>query len=144
MKIGLVEVVFFLVFDSGNQNVSIGKVSESGYVAAAAKINDGFTQVNPAFYRAKSFRHDGNFFECITNDSNGSLGDIFVLCGQEVMKPLQVCDGLNRILYGWHTGGGSSFSDPHESSQAMTSSWVACKPVSSKCLIAASQLSCHA
>jgi hypothetical protein len=96
-------------------------VSESGYVAAAAKINDGFTQVNPAFHRAESFRHDGNFCERITNDSNRSLSDIFVLCGQKVMKPLQVCDGLCRVLYGWHTGGANSLSFPHESNQAMTS-----------------------
>ena len=140
----LCEVVFFLVLDSGNHNVTIGQVSEPGNVAAAAEINDGFAHVYLALYRAKSFWHDSNFLECITNDSNGSLCDIFVLCGQKVMKPLQVCDGLCRVLYGWHTGGGSSLSDPHESNQAMTSSWVACKPVSSKCLIAASQLSCHA
>ena len=90
LKNGLVEVVFFLVFDSGNQDVAFGQVSESGYVSAAAKINDGFAQVNPAFYRAESFRHDSNFCERIANDSNGSLCDIFVLCGQKVMKPLQV------------------------------------------------------
>lgn len=137
---GLFKAVFFLVLYSGNHNVAAGKVSESGYVAAAAEINDGFAHVHPALYRTKSFRHDGNFFERISNDSHRSLCDIFVLCGQEVMKPLQVCDGLYRILYRWHTGGGNSLSVPHDSSQAMTSSWLACKPVSSKCLIDASQL----
>lgn len=50
----------------------------------------------------------------------------------------------NRLLYGWHRGVGNSLSVPHESTHAMTSSGVACKPVSSKCLMAASQLSCHA
>lgn len=41
-------------------------------------------------------------------------------------------------------GVGDSLSAPHESIQAMTSSWVACSPVSSKCFRATSQLSCHA
>ena len=90
LKNGLVEVVFFLVFDSGNQDVAFGQVSESGYVSAAAKINDGFAQVNPSLFGAESFWCNCNFFERITNDSNGSLCDIFVLCGQKVMKPLQV------------------------------------------------------
>ena len=35
---GLVEVVFFLVLGSSNQDVAFGQVSESGYVAAAANF----------------------------------------------------------------------------------------------------------
>ena len=38
---GLFKVVFFLVLYSGNHNIAAGKVSESGYVAAAAEINHG-------------------------------------------------------------------------------------------------------
>jgi recombinational DNA repair protein RecR len=65
-------------------------VSETGYIAAAAKIYDGFTQVNPSLYGAESFRHDCNLCERITNDDDCSLCYHFVLYGQKVMKPLQV------------------------------------------------------
>ena len=81
LKIGLVEVIFFLVLDSGNQDVAVGQVSESGYVAAAAEIYDGFALVHLALHGAESFWHECNFVKRITHNQDGSLGNIFVLCG---------------------------------------------------------------
>lgn len=43
---GLLEVIFFLMFDSRNRDVAIWKMAKSGNVATAAKINNDFALVN--------------------------------------------------------------------------------------------------
>jgi len=90
----LLESVLFLVFDSGNRDVPVGEVTESCDVAAIPKMNDGFAVVHLPLYGAESFRHDGNLLKRITNNRNSPLRNIFVLRGEEVIKPLEVCNGL--------------------------------------------------
>lgn len=82
------------MLDSGNRDVAIGQVAKPRNVAAATKINDGFTVVHLALYRTEPFGHDDYLLERITNHRNCPLGDSLVLRCQKVMKPFEVCDSL--------------------------------------------------
>lgn len=83
------------MFDSGNRDIAIGQMTELRHVAAAPKINVGFTVVHLAHYWAEPFGHEGDFLERVTNHPNCPLGNIFVLRCQEVMKPFEAGDAAN-------------------------------------------------
>ena len=121
---GLRKVVFELMFDSQNQDVTTPLVVVAGDIATIPKIDNEFTVIGHVGDRPAAFGLGGDLFDAVLYRLCGPLGCLWIFIVQKFPEPLKIALSSASDDYSWHSGAGFSSGLPQVSSQVSSASCV--------------------